>query len=112
MGRGEFRYLSPLKIMSRMQVQYGIPSAQEEEDTLGRLELKMDRSDPTEVMMLAIEHVQLFFMAHLEGGHGMTDVQLIHQGAEKLQECGPLYDNVPSIWNAKDATFHMIWINF
>ena len=71
----------------------------------------MDHNDPPEVMMLAIEQVQLFFLAHPECGHRMTDVHLIYQGVKKLQACSPHYGKALSIWNAKDTTFCMIWIN-
>ena len=56
MGREESKDLTSLEILGCMQGLYGIPSAQEE-DALGRLELPMDRNDPPEFMMLAIEHV-------------------------------------------------------
>ena len=79
MQRGGFGDLIPLNILGCMQARYGIPSAQEEEDALGWLELPMDRNDQQEVMMLAIEQVQLFFLTYPEGGHRMTDAQLIRQ---------------------------------
>ena len=44
------------------------------------LEPPMHHNDLPKVMMLDIEQVQLFFLAHPEGDHKMTDVQFIYQG--------------------------------
>ena len=51
-----------------------MPSDQEEDDVTTQFDLPIDRDDPPEVMMLHIEETQLFFLAHLDGGRGYTDV--------------------------------------
>ena len=61
-GRGGFGLQSPLEILRRLQINFGTPSEQEEEEAAVRFTLPMDRDDPPEVMMLQIEETQLFFL--------------------------------------------------
>ena len=84
MEKGGFGLLMGLEILESLQVRYGIPSAQEEDNVLARFELPMNRDDPLEAMMLHLEEIQIFFLAHLDGNCRYTDIQLICQSVKNL----------------------------
>ena len=94
-----------------MQKRYGIPSAQEEEDALVHFHITMDHNDRPEVMMLSLEEIQLFFIAHPEGSCRYMDTQFIHQAIKNLRACGSLYVKALSIWNSKESTYCITWVN-
>ena len=72
----------------------------------------MNRDDPPKVMMLHLEEVHLFFLAHPDGGRECKDVQLICQAIKDLRTLGYLYKKALSIWNANDLAQQMVLINF
>ena len=72
----------------------------------------MNHDDSPDVMMLHLEEVQLFFLAHPDGGCRNTDIQLIRQVVKNLREFGYLYIKALGIWNAKDPAHQMVWTNF
>ena len=79
-------------------------SAQEEDNASVRLDLPIDRDYPPEVMMLHLEEIQLFFLAHADSGRAYTDAQMICQAIKNLQAV--------AVWNREDPTHRMIWTNF
>ena len=104
-GRGGFRTLTPIEVYNTIQAWYGVPGAQEEEDTLGRLDIPMNQDYPPEVMMIHLEQEKLIFLVHLEGGRVMTDVQMTHLAVKRLRACLSLYGRALSVWHGKDAEF-------
>ena len=60
-------------------------------------------------MMPQIEETQLFFLAHLEGGRGYTDLQMICQAMENLRAYGHLYVKALAIWLREDPAHCMVW---
>ena len=94
-----------MQIYNTTPARFELPRAQEEEDALGRLDIIMNQDDQQEVMMVLLEQEQLFFLAHPEGGRGMTDVQMIRLAVENLRACGTLYERALSVWHDKDAEF-------
>ena len=101
-----------MQIYNTTPARFELPRAQEEEDSLGRLDIIMNQDDQQEVMMVLLEQEQLFFLAHPEGGRGMTDVQMISLTVEKMRACGPLYGRALSVWHSKDSEFCRHWKNF
>lgn len=112
MGRGGFGLRSPIEILRYLQARYGTPTPQEEQDATERFATPMNPDDPPEVMMLALEELQQFWLAHPEGGRGYTDVQLIRQATANLWAHGHLYSKALSKWNREDAAHRMVWTNF
>jgi hypothetical protein len=112
MGRGGFGLQSPIEILRCLQARYGTPTPQEEKDATDRFATPMNPDDPPEVMILALEELQQFWLAHPEGGRGYTDVQLIRQATANLWTHGHLYSKAIVEWNKKDASHRMVWTNF
>ena len=63
-------------------------------------------------MMLDIEEIQLFFLAHLDDNHRYTDVQMIRQAVKNLQALGHLYFKALINWNREDPAHQKAWTNF
>ena len=102
----------PPEIMARLQRLYGKPSLQELDQALLRLNDPMDRNQPVEVMLRAMEEIQMFLMAHPDGDREMSDVNLISYGAIKLSKCGGLYTKAMERWQAKASYEKKVWANF
>ena len=77
-----------------------------------RFDLPMDRDDPPKVMMLHIEEIQLFFLAHPDGDRGFSDTQMIRQAIKKIQALSPLYSKALTNWNRGDPAHCKVWNNF
>ena len=72
----------------------------------------MDRNQPVEVMLRAVEEVQIFLMAHPDGDRKLSEVNLISYGTIKLSKCGGLYTKAMERWQEKDNTKKKMWENF
>jgi len=55
-------------------------------EALVKMESPMIRDEPIEVVLRLMEEVQLFLLAHPEGGHDMTEVQLIRNAIMKIRD--------------------------
>ena len=67
---------------------------------------------PPEVMMLHLEEIQLFFLAHPDGDCGYTDVQIICQAVKNTRVLGHIYIKALTNWNREDPTHQKVWTNF
>ena len=68
MDRHRFGNDEPPAILACLQRLYGHPRLRELDTALLHLNDPMDRNQPFEVMLQAIEEVQMFFLAHPEAG--------------------------------------------
>jgi hypothetical protein len=107
-----FGNMTPPEIMTRMRRLYGKATIQELERQLLILQQPMDRNNPVEVMLRAIEEVQMFLLADMEENQEMTEVQLIKYGLIKLSKTGGLYVKAIEHWNARDPKDRRAWVDF
>ena len=107
-----FGTMTPPEIMTRMRRLYGKATIQELERQLLILQQPMDRNNPVEVMLRAIEEVQMFLLADTEENQEMTEVQLIKYGLIKLSKTGGLYVKAIEHWNARAPTDRRAWVDF
>ena len=63
-------------------------------------------------MIITLEEIQLFCLAHPEGCCGYTDVQLIRQATANLRAHGHIYAKALTIWLREDPAHRMVWNNF
>ena len=112
LARRGFGNDEPPDILARLQRLYGNPSLQELDQALMRLNDPMDRNQPVEVMLRAMEEIQIFLMAHPEGDREMSEVNLISYGTIKLSKCGGLYTKAMERWQAKEQDDKKLWANF
>ena len=112
LARRGFGNDEPPDILARLQRLYGKPSLQELDQALMRLNDPMDRNQPVEVMLRAMEEIQMFLMAHPDGDREMSDVNLISYGTIKLSKCGGLYTKAMERWQAKALDDKKLWANF
>ena len=112
LARRGFGNDEPPDILARLQRLYGKPSLQELDQALLRLNDPMDRNQPVEVMLRAMEEIQMFPMAHPDGDREMSDVNLISYGTIKLSKCRGLYTKAMERWQAKTKDDKKLWANF
>ena len=91
--------MTPPKIITNLQRQYGKPGHQDIELNLTHILKLMDRNQPTKVMVHLIEEVQIFLLASPEEGHQLTEINLIIHVLIKLSETGGIYAKPLENWN-------------
>ena len=111
MGRIRFGMDKALAILQRLHTLYVKPSLGELDSALLCLHDPMDRNKPAEVMIQAIEEVQLFLLSHLEDNISLPDTELINSAIIKINKTG-IYPKELARWNTKAATDHNVWSNF
>jgi len=72
----------------------------------------MVRDKPIEVVLQSIEEVQLFLLAHPEGGHKMTKVQLIRTIIMKMRDLGRVWARPLEKWLVKPVLLRQTWVYF
>ncbi len=63
----------------------------------------MDQNEPIEVMICAIEEVQLFLLSHPKSDQELPDLALIKFSLIELMKTG-VYSKLIERWNKKDFT--------
>ena len=111
MGRKGFGTAEPPTILFRLQREYGKPSLHEIDEALRRLNDPMDRDQPIEVMLRAVEEVQLFLLSHPEPDQELPDLALIKFALIKLMKTG-LYSKLIERWNGKLIGSRRDWAQF
>ena len=101
MGRHVFGYDEQQAIIKRLQRLYGQPSLGELYTALLHLKNPMDHNQPVEVILWAIEEVQMLLLAHPEAGQELANTNLILYALIKLNNAGGMYTKVLKRWNAK-----------
>ena len=91
MTRRGFGNNEPPAILKRLNILYGTPSLKELYQAPLCLHDPMDFNQPFEVMLLTIEEVQVFLVAHPDGDRELINVNLISYAMIKLSKCGGLY---------------------
>ena len=91
-------------ILKRLKRFYGTPSLQELDQALLRLHKPMDRNQPVEVMLCNTDDVQMLLMAHPDGDHELSDINIISYGMIKPPKCGSLYKKVIERWQRNTRT--------
>eukprot|EP00978_Attheya_sp_CCMP212_P041539 scaffold239154_cov39-Attheya_sp.AAC.1 len=107
-----FGNMTPPEIMTHMRRLYRKATIQELERQLFILQQPMDRNNPVEVLLRAIEEVQMFLLADTEENQEMTEVQLIKYGLIKLSKTGGLYVKAIQHWNPRDPKDRRAWVDF
>ena len=98
MARRGFGKDEPPTILGRLKILHGTPSLQELSQALLRLHNPMGHNQPVEEMLRNNEDVQIFLMAHPDGDHKLSDVNLIRYAMIKLSKCGGLYTKAIERW--------------
>ena len=60
-------------------------------EALVKIEAPMIRDEPIKVVLRLMKEVQLFLLAHPEGGHKRTEVQLICNVIMKMRDLGGVW---------------------
>ena len=111
MGQKGFGSLTAREILFRLFHLYGKPTLTEIEKAIGRMNAPMDRLQPVEVMIRAVEEVQMFFLANPEEDLQMKETQLISHALIKMKATG-LYGKVINRWYGKDIKDRLRWADF
>ena len=112
MARRVFGNDKPPVILERLNRLYGTPILQDLYQSLLRLHDPMHSNQPVEAMLPTTEEVHMLLMAHPDGDHELSNVNLISYTMIKLSKCGGLYTRDIERWNIKTKTDKNIWENF
>ena len=97
MGQRGFGTLTPRAILFKLFELYGQPTLTEIQNALLRMMAPMDRLQPIEVMLRAVEEVQMFFLANPEEDMHMKESQLINHALIKMKDTG-MYTKAIDRW--------------
>ena len=88
-------------ILKRLKRLYGTPSLQDLYKALLRLQDPTDRNQLVKVMLRTTEEVQMFLMAHPDGDHELSNINIISYAMIKLSKFGGLYNKAIERWHIK-----------
>ena len=108
MGRTCFGTDKAPAILQRLQTLYGKQSLGGIDAALLRLNDHMERNQPVEVVIQAIEEVQLFLLSHPEDNMSLSDIAWINYNMIKIIKTG-IYSKALARWNAKTSTKRNVW---
>ena len=112
MGIGGFGTQTAYQIKEALRSRFGTPTDAEMKEALVKMETPMIRDEPIEVVLRMMEEVQLFLLAHPEGGHEMTEVQLIRNVIMKMRDLGGLWTRPLEKWLIEPVLTRQTWTYF
>ena len=112
MGIGGFGTQTAYQIKEALRSRFGTPTDAEMKEALVKMETPMIRDEPIEVVLRMMEEVQLFLLAHPEGGHEMTEVQLIRNVIMKMRDLGGVWTRPLEKWLVEPVLTRQTWTYF
>ena len=108
MGRTGFGTDKTPAILQRLHTLYRKPSLGDVNTSFLRLHDTMDRNQLAEMMIRAIEDVQLLLLLNPKDNMSLPNTALINYAMIKIKNTDIHY-NALALWNSKAGTDHIVW---